>query len=87
MSKKKYQPEPVGYPFASPSGLILGPIGGTATMIRRDVLKPSLDRCDKCRGTEFTDVKIHGGRSMRRDCNTGFCRRTWGFSLWYGATE
>lgn len=38
--------------------------------------------CDRCGSTEFSDVEIHDGQSVRRDCVR--CRRTWGFAVWHG---
>ena len=39
-------------------------------------------RCDRCRSTEYRDVSIHGGRSVRRDCAR--CGRFLDFPVWYG---
>lgn len=41
--------------------------------------------CQRCGGRNFRDVKIHGGKSLRRDCKT--CHRTTGFPLWYGERD
>ena len=40
-----------------------------------------LTRCDRCDSLEFTDVSIHGGRSLRRDCSR--CSRFMGWPRWY----
>lgn len=45
---------------------------------------PVAPRCDRCGATEFAEVLIHEGASVRRDC--GQCGRTWGFPVWYGET-
>jgi len=39
-----------------------------------------LSRCERCGSTEFTDVPIHDGNSLRRDC--AVCGRTAGFPKW-----
>src|SRR5688500_4899846 len=41
-----------------------------------------LCRCDRCSSTEYTDVLIHHGRSLRRDCTN--CHRFLGWPRWYG---
>jgi hypothetical protein len=38
--------------------------------------------CDRCGFDRFVDVRIHAGRSRRRDCAR--CGRTLGFPVWYG---
>ena len=43
------------------------------------------DRCPKCKGTEFVDVPIHGGRSVRRECR--HCHRFLKFVAWYGGAS
>lgn len=40
------------------------------------------DLCDRCGATETTDVVIHDGQSIRRDCAR--CGRFIRFSVWYG---
>ncbi|OHB77742.1 MAG: hypothetical protein A2W31_03425 [Planctomycetes bacterium RBG_16_64_10] len=42
-------------------------------------------RCDRCRSTEYRDVSIHGGRSVRRDCAK--CGRFLDFPVWYGVNR
>ena len=41
--------------------------------------------CDRCGSTDFVDVPIHGGRSIRRDCER--CDHFKGWSMWYGRTQ
>ena len=36
--------------------------------------------CDGCGRHQYVDTPIHGGRSIRRDCER--CGRTWGFPVW-----
>ena len=43
-----------------------------------------LTKCDSCRSTDYLDVDIHSGQSVRRDCAQ--CNRTLGFPKWYGRT-
>lgn len=38
--------------------------------------------CDRCGPTDYRDVPIHGGRSVRRDCL--HCGRFIDFPVWYG---
>lgn len=45
---------------------------------------PAAPHCDRCGHTEFRDVPIHAGRSIRRDCAR--CGRLVGFPVWYGDT-
>jgi hypothetical protein len=50
--------------------------------------KPKPKRPDavcRCGSTQWRDVPIHGGRSIRRDCAR--CGRFLGFPLWYGQPE
>ena len=42
--------------------------------------EPTEFTCDRCDCTEYRDVPIHGGRSIRRDCAA--CGRTAGFPQW-----
>jgi hypothetical protein len=42
-------------------------------------------QCGSCRGTEFIDTAIHGGRSIRRDCAQ--CGLTAGFPMWFGKID
>ncbi|TWU29651.1 hypothetical protein [Bythopirellula polymerisocia] len=39
-----------------------------------------MSKCDKCRSTQFVDVEIHGGHSLRRDCAR--CGSFVGFPVW-----
>ena len=39
-----------------------------------------LSRCERCGSTEFTDVPIHDGNSLRRD--SALCGRMAGFPKW-----
>ena len=39
-----------------------------------------LSRCERCGSTEFADVPIHDGNSLRRDC--AVCGRTASFPKW-----
>lgn len=41
--------------------------------------------CPRCRSTEWRDVSIHDGLSVRRDCAK--CGRYLSFPLWYGVSE
>lgn len=41
---------------------------------------PLVGPCQTCGSCQFIDTRIHGGRSVRRDC--GRCGRTWGFPIW-----
>jgi len=43
------------------------------------------DAVCRCGSTQWRDVPIHGGRSIRRDCAR--CGRFLGFPLWYGQPE
>ncbi len=41
--------------------------------------------CRNCGSTEFADIPIHNGRSVRRDCAN--CKRFIDFPVWYGESE
>ena len=45
----------------------------------------AVPRCRKCGSTEFRDVPIHDGRSVRRDCAK--CGRFLAFPLWHGVPQ
>ncbi len=48
-----------------------------------ETTEPSAEpACRRCRSTAFTDVRIHGGRSSRRDCAN--CGQVFGFPVWFG---
>ncbi len=47
-----------------------------------EALAPGGTRCEHCDSPEFTDMPIHGGQSLRRDCAK--CGRYHGFPKWYG---
>lgn len=42
---------------------------------------PDGPHCPRCLGQDFTDTKIHGGRSTRRDCAR--CGTFLEFTEWY----
>src|SRR5262245_66261369 len=42
----------------------------------------STQRCRRCPSTEYVDVAIHNGQSIRRDCAR--CGYLWDFPVWYG---
>ena len=46
---------------------------------------PKTPYCRRCHSTQFTDTKIHGGRSIRRDCAQ--CGLTAGFPMWWGRLD
>jgi hypothetical protein len=41
--------------------------------------------CRRCFSTQFVDTKVHGGRSIRRDC--AHCGLTAGFPMWWGKVD
>jgi hypothetical protein len=41
--------------------------------------------CRRCFSTQFVDSKVHGGRSIRRDCAQ--CGLTAGFPMWWGKVD
>jgi hypothetical protein len=41
--------------------------------------------CQRCGSPAFVDTRIHGGRSVRRDCDR--CGITWGFPVWFGVVN
>ena len=59
----------------------LGGLAGSQT----DEKTPSLARCTNCNSTEFLDIPIHDGRSVRRDCVK--CGHTLTFPIWEPAQE
>jgi hypothetical protein len=46
---------------------------------------PTEPHCRRCFSTQFEDSKIHGGRSIRRDCAQ--CGLTAGFPMWWGKVD
>lgn len=43
-----------------------------------------VDGCRRCGSTQFVEVPVHDGASVRRDCAK--CRTTKGFPIWHGET-
>ncbi len=41
-----------------------------------------LEGCDRCGATNYIDVVVHNGQSLRRDC--ACCHRFLGWPRWYG---
>lgn len=51
----------------------------------RTHVAPIRPHCRRCFSTQFIDSKIHGGRSLRRDCAQ--CGLTAGFPMWWGRVD
>jgi len=45
-------------------------------------IDPDAPQCDRCGSTDYRDISIHNGQSVRRDC--GRCHRFMGWPRWYG---
>jgi hypothetical protein len=56
--------------------------GIKAALSRRESDRP---HCRRCFSTQFVDTKVHGGRSIRRDCAQ--CGLTAGFPMWWGRVD
>lgn len=79
-------PEPVPFdPFDRPDPNLRGLCQPPIHPRDPDRLKRVLTACDKCGSTEFVDVPIHDGQSIRRDCAK--CSRFLGFPMWYGRSD